>query len=174
MKYFVDGPGDPLEIELQDQGDGKYLIKVAGRQIQGHIQDVDRIGQYAVSLDEQSFAASIEASQDPTDLHVAIAGLRWHFRIRDEREEAAGALESAAGGRAENIQAMMPGLVAKIMVEVGHVLEPGSPVLVLEAMKMQNEVVTEQGGRIAEIFVQEGKAVETGSNMVRLEPFEEG
>jgi len=58
-------------------------------------------------------------------------------------------------------------------VSVGDVLQPGEALLVLEAMKMQNEVVTEQGGRVCEISVEEGQPVENGVPMIRLEPVED-
>ncbi|MDP6850829.1 MAG: biotin/lipoyl-containing protein [Planctomycetota bacterium] len=174
MKYFVEGmDGYQVELNLEDLGSGRYEIKVNGKTIEADISSVDRLGQYTIGLDHETYAASIEQNGDPTDLHVGIAGGRWHFQVLDERERAASELSDAAGGKAESVKAQMPGLVVEINASVGDVLEPGGALLVLEAMKMQNEVVTEQGGRVCEISVEEGQAVESGAPMVRLEPVEE-
>ncbi len=174
MKYFVeDGSGFQAEVDLQDLGKGKYTVLLNGRAVAADISAVDLQGQYAIGIDEQSFAASIEHEGNPTDLHVGIAGNRWHFQVLDERELAASEISAAAGGNAETVKSPMPGLVVDIHVAVGDELEPGAPLLILEAMKMQNEVVSEQGGRVCEVNVEVGQAVENGASMVRLEPIEE-
>ena len=174
MKYFVEGSNDyRVELSLIDLGDGRYLVELEGRTIEATISAVDSLGQYSIGLDHATYAASIEQDGDPTDLHVGIAGQRWHLQVLDERELAAGELKTASGGKAESVRAQMPGLVVELRTAVGEVLEPGAPVLVLEAMKMQNEVVTEQGGRVCEIAVEAGKAVETGALLLRLEPVDD-
>jgi len=174
MKYFVESPtGWSEELDLKDLGEGQYLVRVGDQVIHANIADIDRLGQYSVTLDHVPYAASIESGNDPTDLHVGISGGRWHFQIRDEREEAAGQLADRAGGKAEMVKAQMPGLVVNVHVELGQICEPGQAVLVLEAMKMQNEVETSQGGRVAEILVEPGTAVEHGAPLIRMEPVPE-
>ena len=174
MKYFVEGiDGYQVELNLRDLGGGKYEIQVDGKTHEADISAVDRLGQYTIGLDHATYAASIEQNSDPTDLHVGIAGGRWHFQVLDERERAASELSSSVGGKAELVKSQMPGLVVAIKVSVGDVLQPGEALLILEAMKMQNEVVTEQGGRVCEISVEEGQPVENGVPMIRLEPVED-
>jgi biotin carboxyl carrier protein len=83
-------------------------------------------------------------------------------------------LSQQAGGRAksagETISAPMPGAVVSIRVKPGDVVHAGQPVVVLEAMKMQNELAAHSGGVVAEILVEEKAAVSAGQALVRLKP----
>jgi biotin carboxyl carrier protein len=58
--------------------------------------------------------------------------------------------------------------VVKVLVAVGDVVAPGSAVMVLEAMKMENELATERGGTVKTISKQAGQAVDTGDLLVEL------
>ena len=66
------------------------------------------------------------------------------------------------------LRAEMPGLVLEIKCAVGDVLSAGSPAVVLEAMKMQNELSSPGRGRVEEIFVRPGQSVESGALLLRL------
>ena len=171
MKYFVSSRGgEPLQVEVEDLPDGRCLVRVDGKEIEADFVDVDRLGQYSVRLGDQSFAASIEQHDGPTALRVSIAGRSYTFDIQDEREREASALSSARSSSAETIQAAMPGIVVGVRATAGEKVEPGQALLVLEAMKMQNEVASEQGGVVAEVLVAEGDTVSAGQALVRLEP----
>ena len=81
-------------------------------------------------------------------------------------------LASAAGPRTavrgESLRAPIAGKVVKVLVAVGDQVAPGSPVIVLEAMKMENELVAERGGTVATITKSAGQAVDTGDLLVEL------
>jgi len=62
----------------------------------------------------------------------------------------------------------MPGKIAKLLVKVGDTVEKTAPVLVMEAMKMENEIRATVSGTVAHIHVKEGQAVETGTLLVEL------
>jgi biotin carboxyl carrier protein len=62
----------------------------------------------------------------------------------------------------------MPGRVVRVLVSQGEHVERGSPLLVLEAMKMENEVRAPQAGAVTSIFVQAGSAVEANARLVAL------
>lgn len=172
MKYFLTlASGREIELEVVEQGPGTAQLLVDGREVGAEFLDVDRLGQYAVGLNGRSYAASIEQRSE-TDLVVTIAGESFHVNAVDERERAAGEL-AASRPKAETIMASMPGIVVGIRAEVGQVLEPGDPVLVLEAMKMQNEICSEHGGVVQEILISEGESVAGNQLLVKLAPREE-
>ncbi|HEU0034736.1 MAG TPA: biotin/lipoyl-containing protein [Kofleriaceae bacterium] len=81
-------------------------------------------------------------------------------------------LASATGARAqatgESIRAPIAGKVVKVLVAVGDVVAAGSPVIVLEAMKMENELVAERGGTVTQIPKTAGQAVDTGELLVEM------
>ena len=77
---------------------------------------------------------------------------------------------TAARSRGETITAPMPGAVVAIRVQPGDVVRPGQSVLVLEAMKMQNELVSQSGGVVSEVLVAEKAAVSAGQKLILLMP----
>lgn len=172
MKYYLTlASGREVELEVLDQGPGRAQLQVDGSEVSAEFLDVDRLGQYAVGLNGRSYAASIEQRSD-TQLVVTIAGESFHVQAVDERERAAGEL-AASRPKAETIMASMPGIVVGVSVEVGQTLAPGDAVLVLEAMKMQNEICSEHGGIVQEILVSEGESVAGNQVLVKLAPVEE-
>ena len=81
--------------------------------------------------------------------------------------------QAAAAGRGpapsgETIRAPIAGKVVKVGVAVGDVVAVGGPILVLEAMKMENEIVAERGGTVTAIHKVAGQAVDTGDVLVEL------
>ncbi len=67
------------------------------------------------------------------------------------------------------VKAMLPGNITKILVSEGDAVRAGETLLILEAMKMENEIVAPSSGRVREIRVSEGQRVETGDVLVVLE-----
>jgi biotin carboxyl carrier protein len=67
------------------------------------------------------------------------------------------------------VRAPLPGVIRKLMRKAGDVVEANEPVLVLEAMKMENEIKTPAAGTIAEILVVEGDSVNTGDGLFRMQ-----
>ncbi len=95
------------------------------------------------------FLASVEA--------VGVAGYTFPTET---------ATEQRVGGK---IKALMPGRITSILAKEGDSVEVGSPLLILEAMKMQNEIVSPIAGRVKEIQVQEGLAVKKDAILVVIE-----
>lgn len=87
-------------------------------------------------------------------------------RIREMSGTAAG------GGRSASIRAPMPGLVVKVAVDEGETVRRGQGVVIVEAMKMENELAADAPSRVARIHVAAGDTVEKGQVLVELEPCE--
>jgi acetyl/propionyl-CoA carboxylase alpha subunit len=68
-----------------------------------------------------------------------------------------------------HVRAIMPGRVARVHVAAGDAVRKGQGLLILEAMKMENEIVAPRDGIVAELLVSAGQAVENGDELVRLE-----
>jgi len=75
---------------------------------------------------------------------------------------------AAASGAGQVVEAYMPGRVVKILVEEGQEVQAGEGLVVLEAMKMENEIQAESAGTVTKILVEEGQAVEGGDPMIEL------
>jgi biotin carboxyl carrier protein len=102
------------------------------------------------------------------ELRALINGRGGIVQLFDELGAAAAEQEGASNSGRE-LRADMPGLVVDIKCAVGDTLAAGQPTVVLEAMKMQNELPSPGDGVVAEILVRPGQSVETGALLVRLE-----
>ncbi|MFN7147737.1 MAG: biotin/lipoyl-containing protein, partial [Myxococcota bacterium] len=79
------------------------------------------------------------------------------------------ALRMAAGAANGMLATQMPGRVVRLLVKPGDVVRKGQPVIVVEAMKMENEMKSPIDGTVAEVLISEGQAVEAGTKLVRVE-----
>lgn len=126
-----------------------------------HEGSLTRTGRsFVVDLDRRrtGIAASVGASEAMLVVEDA----------RQKKLAASAAAGRGATSRGESIRAPIAGKVIKSLVAVGDVVAAGQPVFVLEAMKMENELVAERGGTVSAIHKQPGQAVDTGDLLVEL------
>jgi biotin carboxyl carrier protein len=127
-------------------------------------------GVYSVLWRGRSFEARIyrEAGNETGTYAVDLEGRRFAARVHDPRNASRGAKASLAGGR-QNITSVMPGKVVRVLVEEGEQVEAGRPLIVVEAMKMQNEMKAGKPGRIVKVLVRAGDTVRAGETLVSIE-----
>ncbi len=135
--------------------------------------EVLRDGYVSLIVDGQSVPVSVEP-MDEGRMRVTIAGRRTEVQVKDERDllvdEFGLGDEGAAGGE---VRAPMPGLVLDVLVEEGEEVEADQGLLVLEAMKMENELQAPSGGIIGAVHTVSGEAVEKEALLIEIEPVEE-
>ena len=150
-------------VEVVALGDGRYEVS-----IDGHARTVDsrRTGASGFSLliDHATTEVSVVARGD-TYL-VDIGGRAHRIRLVDARRARTGA---AAGAGEREVRAAMPGKVVAVLVELGATVTRGQGLLVIEAMKMENEVVAPRDGTVKELRIQPGQAVEAGELLAVVE-----
>jgi biotin carboxyl carrier protein len=137
MRLAVDGRS--VEADSVATAPGLCSILLEGRSFEAHVKETAP-GDVTVMIDEREFLARIG---DPR---------RWQRR----REAALG-----AEGR-QHVTASMPGKVVRVLVAAGEAVEAGQGLVVIEAMKMQNEVRSPRSGRVERLLVTEGQAVNGG------------
>lgn len=107
---------------------------------------------------------------------VCVRGETYDFAVLDAREKAM--LELDAGGSAPDtaaaglVRSRIPGKVVSVAVAVGAVVAAGDKLLILEAMKMENELRAAAPGRVVRVLVGPGDTVESGALLLELEPME--
>jgi biotin carboxyl carrier protein len=89
--------------------------------------------------------------------------------VADPLAHLAAQAQSAGAKRRQRIDAYMPGRVTAVLVEEGAEVTTGQGIIVLEAMKMENEIRAEHDGRVSKIHVQPGQAVDTGNPLFEME-----
>lgn len=147
-RVFADVDGRRYELEARAVGSGEYLLVHEGR-----VYDcrVDGAG------------GTRGASE------VTVRGRAYGVNLTDPKHlRGAGGTHGSDGGRAQ-ITAPMPGKVVRVLVEVGQQIEAGQGVVVVEAMKMQNEMKSPKSGIIAELHAETGATVNAGDVLVIIE-----
>ncbi|MBL8862192.1 MAG: biotin/lipoyl-binding protein [Planctomycetes bacterium] len=167
MKYFVTVNGLLREVEVLERL-GQLVIQVDGQPFDLQYSEVDDLGQVIVLHGGKSFALSLEGSEN--EVTASLAGHRYDVSLEDERERAAHAAEKAAGKAGGVVTAIMPGVVVELLVAQGQAVAKGAPLLILSAMKMQNEIGAPTDGVVQGIHVSAGQAVSAGAKLVTLAP----
>lgn len=166
MKYFLNVNGEEHEVELRERL-GELEVKVNGQRLDIDYEEVDRLGQVAARIGNQSYAVSIEG--DAHTCTVSMAGQLYGIEIEDERERAAHAAERERSGGGGLVKSVMPGVVVDCLVAEGDTVEAGQALLILEAMKMQNEIAAPTSGTVRRVHVAKGEAVPGGAPLITLE-----
>ena len=103
---------------------------------------------------------------------VEIRGRAFSFRVRDPRAMRLARRRSGADLALGELHAPMPGLVVEVLAEEGDSVESGRPIIIVEAMKMQNALLAPVSGRVRSVPVAPGTAVETGQLLLAITPEE--
>jgi biotin carboxyl carrier protein len=122
-------------------------------------------GVYSVLLDGRSYDARVE--ENPAGLVVVIDGYRFEIAVRDPRRWSR-TDAGRSGGGVETLAAPMPGKVVRVLAAPGDLVEAGQGILVVEAMKMQNEMKASRAGRVLGVAVKEGATVAAGEVLATI------
>jgi biotin carboxyl carrier protein len=128
--------------------------------------EIPEQGIYSVLLDGRSYDASVERTERA--LIVTVDGYRFEIEVSDPRRWSRGSGRAESGGR-ETLAAPMPGKVVRVLVAAGDVVGPGQGIIVVEAMKMQNEIKASRLGRVLAIHAKEGATVAAGEALAIIE-----
>jgi biotin carboxyl carrier protein len=149
----------------------KWQVMMNGRAIEVDSEQLTSVslvepGVYSVLLDGASY--EIRVVETAQGLEAEVDGRRFTVDVLDPRDTSRGARASIGSGR-QNIAAPMPGKVVRVLVNVGDTVDVGQGLVVVEAMKMQNEMKASRPGRVIEIRARDGQTVGAGDTLVVLE-----
>jgi biotin carboxyl carrier protein len=165
MKFEAEVGGTTVPIEITGEA-GRYRVVVDGAEM---AVDARRAGEglWSILLEAASHVASV-SEQDGVSL-VEVDGETYSIRVEEESRY----IIRTRGGRAASggqvLKAPMPGKVVLVEVRVGQAVRPGDGLIVLEAMKMENEFRAAAAGTVKEIRVEVGQAVNPGDVLVVIE-----
>ena len=141
--------------------------------IDGTLRIVDgraiRPGTWSLVIDGRSFVVDLDPRRN--GIHASVGASEATLQVEDalhRRLSQATGRSGASAQRGETIRAPIAGKVVKVLVAAGDQVAAGAPVIVLEAMKMENELVAERGGTVGAIHKSAGQAVDTGDVLVEL------
>jgi biotin carboxyl carrier protein len=163
----VKGAKDQVPVDIEVQGDGRYLLTIDGAR---HEVDAVPLDHGAVSLliDGRSYDVELEEAGD--EVQVLLEGQLLVVDVADERalRLRAGAAGFTVTGKVTLI-APMPGKVVRVLVSPGTAVTEGQGLVVVEAMKMENELKSPKAGMVVEVFAKEGSAVEANAKLLTVE-----
>jgi biotin carboxyl carrier protein len=181
VTFEVEIHGRVRRVSLERR-DGGFVVEVDGRK---HIADVSRTGDswslileplgaelaagagvrrsYEISISERPGSGMLTVHVNGRPVTVSIAAGRGTFSRRARESAAAG------GTGLQQIAAPMPGKVVKLLVKPGDEVAPRQGLVVVEAMKMENELRSPKAGKVVEIRAVEGSSVEAGAVLVVVE-----
>jgi biotin carboxyl carrier protein len=166
MNYVATIGNREVKITVEEVGVARYMVRgdekeylVDAHQVQDSV--------WSILYGTESFEADVQRKGD--DYEVLIGGDCHKFTLMNEQLKAL----SRAGGKAAAGKALvtspMPGKVVKLLVNEGEEVQSDQGVIVVEAMKMENELKSAVAGKVKEIFVKEGEVVESGAKLLLVE-----
>jgi biotin carboxyl carrier protein len=144
-RYTVSVDGRPLEVDLHQTGPHFLSLLISGRS-------------YEVGLEKRAGGYLVVLADDAVEVELAGAA----------HGATSGAARKAPAGPAR-VTAPMPGKIVRVLASAGEEVRAGQGLVVMEAMKMQNELRSPRPGRVREVPVSEGQAVEAGALLALVE-----
>jgi len=167
MSYVATIDEREVTISVEELGGSNYKVAIDGVE---HVVDAQLIAGTLWSVLYGNGSFEVDVTRLPAEeFEVLIQGDCHRFTLMNEQRRAM----IRAGGKGSAGKAMltspMPGKVVKLLVGEGQEVEAGQGVIVVEAMKMENELKAAVAGKVKEIFVEEGQVVESGAKLLLVE-----
>jgi len=165
MKYRVSIDGQEREVDVVLGPDGATSVSVDGQPTDADI--VRMPDGISVRIGDHVFDVAVGGRPDSAT--IAAGARRTVVSVESDRARARRRGHGGRDGERRDVRAPMPGRVVKVLVATGDDVEAGQPVVVVEAMKMENELRATAPGRVKSVEVAEGQNVESHAVLVRFD-----
>jgi biotin carboxyl carrier protein len=165
MRFNVQIDGRETTLEVREEGAQREFRIGTGEWRRAHILEIEP-GVFSILLDGRSYEARVENAQDSAG--VTIRGRRLRVELEDPRRASRKSKDRCTDGPLQ-VAAPMPGKIVRILIALGDEVTAGQGLVVMEAMKMQNELKAARPGRVAAIPAREGETVSAGAVLVIIE-----
>jgi biotin carboxyl carrier protein len=167
VRYEVEVNGRVRQVNVH-RTDGHFVVSVDGRE---WTVDAARIDAHTFSLlvGTSSQEVTLAADVAPGQLAVGIKGVPLAVTVNGRRRWGRKD-EGSAGGGPQHLLAPMPGKIVRVLAKVGVGVQPRQPLVVVEAMKMENELRATRHGVVSELLVREGQSVDAGALLLVVTP----
>ncbi|HZH31151.1 MAG TPA: biotin/lipoyl-containing protein [Pyrinomonadaceae bacterium] len=167
MKLIAEIAGTEHALEIRRDG-ARVRASVNGRVYEFEALEPEP-GIYLLTLDGRVYECRVEGGAERGLCEVRVHDVAYEVSLIDpKRLRGARGAGAETGGRAQ-VAASMPGKVVRVLVEVGASVEAGDGLVIVEAMKMQNELKSPKGGRVVEVRAEAGATVNAGDVLVVVE-----
>lgn len=169
MKYTVEVDGAPYEVDVREGPAGEPLVSVGGGPLEPARLRPDPAPLYVLERGDRRVTVGLEP--DPVEAGQLVVSLdgRPPLRVRPVDARARAAATKGGGHKGpRSVKSPMPGVIVEVRVEAGHEVQHGQVLLVLEAMKMQNEIRAEGAGVVHAVHARVGVSVAAGAKLIDL------
>ena len=171
MRYIAEVDGLDFPVEIIDE----HHVRFGDEVLEVDLAAVSGEPLYSLVVNHESYEGYVYADEDRWQVHLL--GQFYQVRVEDERERRLGSTEQSTthSGAEFVLKAPMPGLIAAIQVDEGQHVEKGQTLLILESMKMQNELRAPHAGTVARLRVKAGESVQQKQillNVLSVPPLE--
>ena len=165
MRYHVSVGGRTVVVDVGPEG-----VTVDGKRVSADLKPLPGTQVRSLLLDGASHPLLVRRT-GAGQWELFLRGRRLAAEVVDERTRKVREMTSASAKQSgpRPLRAPMPGLVVKVEVAVGDVVAPGQGLVIMEAMKMENELRAEAAARVSKVRVEPGQAVEKDQVLVELE-----
>ena len=165
MELLIDVDGVSRTVDVSPHPDGGWWVRLddgPARHVLGHLLAP---GEWDLRIDDRRRGVGAHVDGERVDLQLD--GRAWRARAIDARRAA---LQLGAGGQEGVVSTQMPGVVVRLLVEAGQEVTEGQAVVVVEAMKMENEFKAPVAGTVETLHVAPGDPVDSGAALVTITP----
>jgi biotin carboxyl carrier protein len=162
VKYVATVDGQEYRVGLGEEG-----VTLDGAPVEVDLESIDGGFHYSLLVGAASHEVFVERCEDVC--FVTLGGQRYRVQVEDERARQVGRRQAALeeAGEAE-VTSPMPGVVVAVLVEEGQAVHTGEGLLILEAMKMENEIRAQRNGVVERVHVTPGQRVAQDDVLVRI------
>lgn len=162
------------DVTIDDKSYRVELNLIQGRwscRLDGELVEVDAVlaRPDVLSILVSGAAFEIKRERTPSDLHLWVKNSRFQAAVSDPRSLRSRKSVRAAGEGPQKLTASMPGKVVRLLVSPNAEVEAGQAILVMEAMKMQNELKSPKKGVVKQILAAEGATISAGEVLAIVE-----
>jgi biotin carboxyl carrier protein len=169
VKLHITAGGRPRAVDVSRNRD-RFLVSLDGRQHEVDVKVISGVWSMLVGASDPKNSYEVAFSQSADGaLTVHVDGVPVEVSINQMRRTGATAASHPADEGPQRVTAPMPGKIVKLLVKPGDKVQPRQGVVVVEAMKMENELRARAAGTVSEVRVREGASVEAGAILVILE-----
>ena len=167
----VNGAVRAVTVARLDKGGNRFRVSWDDRTFVVDAVAVDAHTLSLIRVDEgmDSDAVRFVETSSPGEIDVHLGGAVVRVGVNRERDRFGGDPTDHGGDGVMQVVAPMPGKVVRLLVEPGEQVDAKHTLVVVEAMKMENELTAPRAGRVSEVRVEEGMSVETGMVLVVIE-----
>lgn len=169
LKFFIQDGSKEILAEIQKESDC-IIISLNGNSYKCFYERTG-IDEYSLIIDNKSVESAV-VWKSKTDCEVHLHDGVFQIRVLSPVDKI---LKKTADSSItkSTIKSTMPGRVVKLFAQKGSIVKKGQPLIVIEAMKMQNEICSQIDASIDEVIVKEGDSIDSGALLIKLKPKQE-